>query len=196
MRGRLLTAAVASLSCLALSGCFGGGGPAELLTLTASAPRQPAQPRAAAQGQVITVTTPTVPQAVRTKRVPVYVSATVIQYLEGAQWVEGPNELFRHLLSETIAARTPLTVLDPAIYTQIQGLVMSGQLNRFGLDPNTMEVVVEFEATLVRPQNRVVTNRFEARVTVPEASAAAVAPALNQAANQVAEQVAAWIIAG
>ncbi len=193
MRGRLLTAALASL---ALSGCFGGGGPSELLTLTASAPRPPAQSRAAAQGQVITVTTPTVPQAIRTKRVPVYVSPTVIQYLEGTQWVEGPNELFRQLLSETIASRTPLTVLDPSVYTQIQGLVMSGQLVRFGLDPNTMEVVVEFEATLVRPQNRVVTNRFEARVSVPEATSVAVAPALNQAANQVAEQVAAWVVAG
>ena len=112
MRGRLLTAALvclASLSSLGLSGCFGGGGPSELLTLTASAPRPPAQSRAAAQGQVITVTTPTVPQAIRTKRVPVYVSPTVIQYLEGTQWVEGPNELFRQLLSETIASRTPLT---------------------------------------------------------------------------------------
>ena len=190
MRGRLLTFALASL---ALSGCFGGSAPTELLTLTASTPRPPAQPRTAAQGQVITVTTPAVPQAVRTKRVPVYVSPTVIQYLQDAQWIEGPNELFRQLLSETIAARTQLTVLDPSVYTQIQGMMMSGQLIRFGLDPNTMEVVVEYEATLVRPQNRVATNRFAARVAVPEATAAAVAPALNQAANQVAEQVAAWI---
>jgi cholesterol transport system auxiliary component len=190
MRGRLLIPALAGL---ALSGCFGGSAPTELLTLTASAPRPPAQPRAATQGQVITVTTPAVPQAVRTKRVPVYVSPTVIQYLADAQWIEGPNELFRQLLSETIASRTQLTVLDPSVYTQIQGLMMSGQLIRFGLDPNTMEVVVEFEATLVRPQNRVVTNRFAARVTVAEATSAAVAPALNQAANQVAEQVAAWV---
>jgi cholesterol transport system auxiliary component len=191
MRGRLLTLALAGL---ALSGCFGGGNaPSELLTLTAAAPRPPAQPRAAAQGQVITVTTPAVPQAVRTKRVPVYVSPTVIQYLQDAQWIEGPNELFRQLLSETIAARTPLTVLDPSVYTQIQGMMMSGQLIRFGLDPNAMEVVVEYEATLVRPQNRVATNRFQARVAVTEATAAAVAPALNDAANQVAEQVAAWV---
>ena len=191
MRRTLFTAAIAGL---ALSGCFGGGNtPSELLTLTAADPRTPGQPRAAQQGQVITVTTPTVPQAVRTKRVPVYVSPTVIQYLEGAQWVEGPNELFRQLLSETIAARTSLTVLDPSVYTQIQGMVMSGQLVRFGLDPNAMEVVVEFEATLVRPQNVVATNRFQARVSVAEATAAAVAPALNQAANEVAGQVASWV---
>ena len=186
--------ALALAGLLVLAACFGGGNtPAELLTLTASAPREPAQPRAAVQGQVITVITPTVPQAVRTKRVPVYVSPTSIQFLEDAQWVEGPNELFRQLLSETIAARTQLTVLDPSVYTQIQGLVMSGQLLKFGLDPNSMEVVAEFEATLTRPENRVVTNRFEARVPVAEATPAAVAPALNQAANQVAEQVAAWV---
>ena len=191
MYRNLLTAALAGL---ALSGCFGGGNaPSELLTLSAAEPRSPGEARAAQQGQVITVTTPTVPQAVRTKRVPVYVSPTVIQYLENAQWVEGPNELFRQLLSETIAARTSLTVLDPSVYTQIQGMVMSGQLVRFGLDPNAMEVVVEFEATLVRPQNVVATNRFQARVSVPEATAAAVAPALNQAANEVAGQVAAWV---
>ena len=39
----------------------------------------------------------------------------------------------------------------------------------------------------------VVTNRFEARVPVADATPATVAPALNQASNQVAEAVAAWI---
>jgi cholesterol transport system auxiliary component len=191
MRLRLPAAAVAALS---LSACFGGGNaPSELLTLTPAATRAPASPRAAEQGQVITVTVPAVPQALRYKRVPVYVSPTSIQYLENAQWVESPNELFRLVLSETIAARTPLTVIDPSVYTQVQGLTLGGQLLTFGLDPTAMEVVIEFEATLARPQNAVVTNRFQARVPVTEATAAAVAPALNQAANEVAEQVAAWV---
>ena len=191
MRLRLLPVAVAAL---ALSGCFGGGNtPPELLTLTAAATRAPATPRQAEQGQVITVTVPAVPQALRYKRVPVYVSPTAIQYLENAQWVEGPNELFRQVLSETIAARTQLAVIDPSVYTQVQGLTLGGQLLTFGLDPTAMEVVIDFEATLARPQSAVVTNRFTARVPVTEATAAAVAPALNQAANQVAEQVAAWV---
>lgn len=191
MRLRLLSVSLATLS---LSACFGGGStPAELMTLTPAATRPPASPRAAEQGQVITVTVPAVPQALRYKRVPVYVSPTSIQYLENAQWVEGPNELFRQVLSETIAARTQLTVIDPAIYTQVQGMTLGGQLLTFGLDPTAMEVVIEFEATLARPQSAVVTNRFQARVAVTEASAAAVAPALNQAANQIAEEVAAWV---
>ena len=44
-----------------------------------------------------------------------------------------------------------------------------------------------------RARGGIVSNRFEARVPVAEATPAAVAPALNQAANQVADQVAAWI---
>lgn len=189
MKLRLLSAAGAALL---ISGC-GGSAPAEHLTLTPSAVRGPSAPRAAEQGQVITVTVPAVPQALRYKRIPVYVSPTTIQYIEDAQWVEGPNELFRHLLSETISARTRLTVIDPAIYTQVQGLVLGGQLLRFGLDPSAMEVVAEFEATLARPESAVVTNRFQVRVPVAEATPAAVAPALNDAANQLAEQVAAWV---
>ncbi len=37
---------------------------------------------------------PTVPQALRTTRIPVYVSDTTIQYLEDAAWVENPGVLF------------------------------------------------------------------------------------------------------
>ncbi len=190
MRLKLLAGLAAALT---LSGCFGGSAPSELLNLTPAQRRDAAAPRAAEQGRVITVTVPAVPQALRHRRVPVYVSPTSIQYLEGATWVEGPNELFRSLLSETIAARTPLTVLDPSVYTQVQGLVLNGQLLSFGLDPTRMEVVTSFEATLTRPGQGVVTNRFEARVPVTEATPAAVAPALNQAANQVAAQVADWV---
>jgi cholesterol transport system auxiliary component len=39
----------------------------------------------------------------------------------------------------------------------------------------------------------VITNRFEARAPVAEATRAAVAPALNEAANRVAAEVAAWV---
>jgi cholesterol transport system auxiliary component len=63
----------------------------------------------------------------------------------------------------------------------------------FGLDASRMEAVVLYDAQLARGRNAVVTNRFEARVPVGAAEAAAVAPALNRAANQVAAQVAAWV---
>lgn len=185
----LLPASLAAL----LAGCFGGGAPDHLLTLTPSETRPAAAPRIAGQGEAITVAAPTVPQALRTTRVPVYVSDTVVQYLKDAVWVENPGPLFGRLVGETIAARTGRVVLDPSQYSHDPGSRLTGQLLRFGLDPNAMEVVVTYDVAMARGATGVATNRFEARVPVAEATAAAVAPALNQAANQVAGQVAAWI---
>ncbi|HEV2816898.1 MAG TPA: ABC-type transport auxiliary lipoprotein family protein [Allosphingosinicella sp.] len=184
----------AALSVLALSACFGGGAPDQLLTLTPAESRPAAQPRSAGQGEAITVVVPTVPEALRTTRIPVYVSDNVVQYLTNAEWVEKPGPLFGRLVGETIAARTGRVVLDPSQYSHDPGTRLTGQLLKFGLDPNAMQVVVVYDAAIVRGVNGgVTTNRFEARVPVAEASAAAVAPALNQAANQVAGQVAAWL---
>ena len=185
----LLSAAAA----LGLSGCFGGGGPSELLTLTPTQSPAVTASRAAAEGRILTVTTPTAPHALNNNRIPVYVSDTVIQYLKDAYWVDEPAELFRNLLSETIAARTSYVVIDPALYTQAAGTTLSGQVLRFGLDPTRMEAVVQFEAAIARADQPVRTNRFEARVPVAEATRAAVAPALNAAANQVAADVTAWL---
>jgi cholesterol transport system auxiliary component len=120
------------------------------------------------------------------------VGPTQVQYLTGPVWVGKPNELFRQLLSETLAARTGWTVLDPAVYTQVQGMVLGGELLRFGYDPARGEAVVVFEASLARPGQGVTTNRFEARAPAAAADAATVAAALNVAANQVAGQVADW----
>ena len=179
---------------LALSACFGGASvPDQLLTLTPAETRQAAAPRTAGAGEAITVVEPTVPQALRTTRVPVYVSETAIQYLEDAQWVENPGALFGRLVGETIAARTGRVVLDPSQFTHDPGVQLTGQLLRLGLDPNTMEAVLVYDAAMTRGTAGIATNRFEARVPVAEDTPAAVAPALNQAANQVAEQVAAWV---
>jgi cholesterol transport system auxiliary component len=190
-RSKLLLAAA---SCLSLSACLGGPkAPPELLTLTSTQTRTPGEARAGEQGRVITVVSPTVPQAISNTRVPVYVSPTSIQYLKDAQWVEKPNELFRHLLSETLAAQTGWVVLDPSVYAQVQGVVLGGQLLAFGLDPNRMEAVVAFDASLARPQQAVATRRFEARIPVTAAERSEVAAALNQAANRVAADVSAWV---
>ena len=187
--------ALPAAALLALSGCFGGGAPSQLLTLTPSQSRPAASPQSAGQGAAITVVDPTVPQALRTTRIPVYVSDTTIQYLEDAAWVENPGVLFGRLLGETIAVRTGRVVLDARQYSQDPGTRITGQLHRFGLDPARMEAVVVYDATMPRGGG-IVTNRFEARVSVAEATPAAVAPALNQAANQAAEQVAAWVGGG
>ena len=179
---------------LLLGGCFGGAAvPDQLLTLTPTEARPAPSPQSAAPGQAITVVEPTVPQALRTTRVPVYVSETAIQYLEEAVWVENPGALFGRLVGETISARTGRVVLDPSQFTHDPGVRLTGQLQRLGLDPNAMEAVIVYDAAITRGAAGVATNRFEARVAVAEATAEAVAPALNQAANQVAEQVAAWV---
>jgi cholesterol transport system auxiliary component len=179
---------------LGLAGCFGGAkAPTDLMTLTPAQTRAATGPRAAAEGRLLTVVAPTAPHALNNTRVPVYVSETSIQYLKDAVWVEEPAQLFRNLLSETVAARTSYVVIDPALYTQAAGQTLSGQILVFGLDPNRMEAVVQFEAAISRPSQPVMTNRFEARVPVAAATKAAVAPALNQAANQVAAQVADWL---
>lgn len=189
MRAKLFPAVAA----LMLSACFGGAGvPDHLLTLTPAQTRAAATPATAGQGEAITVVEPTVPQALRTTRVPVYVSDTSIQYLQDAVWVENPGPLFGRLVGEVIAARTGRVVLDASQYTHDPGTRLTGQLLRFGLDPTRMEVVAVYEAAVSRASG-VTSNRFEARVPVAEASPAAVAPALNGAANQIAEGVAAWI---
>jgi cholesterol transport system auxiliary component len=191
MRMKLLSAALLPL---ALSACFGGASvPDQLLTLTAAEGRPVATPRDAGAGEAITVVDPTVPQALRTTRVPVYVDDTTIQYLKDAVWVENPGPLFGRLVGEVIAARTGRVVLDSRQFSHDPGTQLTGQLVRFGLDPTSMEVVVVYDAAIARGAAGISTNRFESRVSVAETSPAAVAPALNQAANQVAEQVAAWV---
>lgn len=189
MRSRCLLAAAATLS---LSACFGGETPSELLTLTATEAR-PAGARSANPGEAMTVVQPGVPEALQTQRIPVYVTPTTIQYLKDAQWVDYPSALFRHILSETIAARTGRVVLDPFQSTFDPGTRLTGQLQMFGLDPARMEAVVVYDAAVARTGAAVVTNRFEARVPVAAADRANVVPALNEAANRVSVEVAAWV---
>lgn len=178
-----------------LSGCINLGGaapPPTLMRLTAdsSVPAQTA--RTVTASQAMTVITPTVPQELATLRIPVTAGASVA-YLKDAQWVELPNALFARLLSETIGATTSRVVLDPRQFTFDPGVRLTGQLQAFGLDASAMEVVARYDAALARGSDQVETRRFEARIPVAEASAAAVSPALNQAANRVAAEVAGWI---
>ena len=191
MKLKLLIAAGAAL---AISGCFGGRTPPELMTLTAAQARAADATRTAGQGETITIVEPTVPQALRTQRIPVQASATAVSYLQNAQWVEAPNALFGRLLSETIAATTGRVVLDPNQYSHDPGTRVTGQLQMFGLDAQRMEVVLIYDAVMERRGGTgVTTRRFEARTPVAEATPAAVAPALNDVANRVAVQVAGWV---
>jgi cholesterol transport system auxiliary component len=163
------------------------------LTLRSDQARQAGDARSAAPGEAITVAEPTVPVALQTTRVPVYVAPQTIQYLRRAFWADDPSELFRAVVAETISARTGRVVLDPGQFSHEPGMRITGQLLMFGLDADRMEAVAVYDAVMERGRASVTTQRFEARVPVTAADAALVAPALNQAANQVAGQVAAWV---
>ncbi len=183
-----------SLAGCSLSGMLGGGGkaPPVLYTLTSDAP--PAAPqRSAAVGEAVTVREPIVSRELRTSRVPVEIGPTEVQYVTGLQWVDMPGRLFQDLLEETIRRTTSRVVLDPQQSAVDPGLVVTGQLNRFGYDAQQGLAVVQYDGSLATEGGtHVETRRFEA--TVPaDGTAATVAPALNEAANQVAKQVAAWI---
>ena len=178
-----------------LGGCSllgGGKAPPYLFTLTPeAAPAAPA--RSAAVGQTVTIRTPVIAKELRTVRVPVQVSPTVVQYVPNFQWIDTPDRLFQGLVEETVRRTTNRVVLDPSQSALDPGLVVSGQLNRFGYDAQQGTVVVQYDAALAtQGGTHVETRRFEASLPA-DGTSTTVAPALNQAANQVATQVAQWI---
>jgi cholesterol transport system auxiliary component len=183
----------AALGGCSLGGLLGGGNvPPTLLRLTPEA--QPvAIQRTASAGEAVTVAVPTIPKELRTVRIPAQVSPYDVQYIEDVNWVDTPDRLFQGLLAETLRRRTSRVVLDPKTTTLDPGLVVNGQLHRFGFDAQTSMVVVEFDAALSRAGGTAVeTRRFTA--TAPAAGVrGSVGPALNRAANQVALDLASWI---
>jgi len=189
------TALVMALAGCSLGGMLGGGGkpPTTLVTLTPEAP-EPAQiVRNAVAGQAVTIAVPTTGRELSAVRVPVQVNQTAVQYVADLQLVDTPARLFQNLVSETVRRMTGRVVLDPEQTTLDPGLTITGQLQRFGYDAGTGQVIVQYDASLsAAAGNRVETRRFTA--TAPaDGTAATVGPALNRAANQVAQQVAQWI---
>ena len=186
--------AVAIAGC-SIGGLLGGGAktPATLQTLTSDAADPGAATRTAAAGQSVTVAVPLVSKELRTVRVPVQVTPTDVQYVTNLQWVDTPDRLFQQLLAETIRRTTNRVVLDGGVTTLDPGLLLSGQLQKFGYDAASGQVVVEYDGALsTAGGNRVEARRFLA--TAPaDGTAASVGPALNSAANQVAREVAGWV---
>lgn len=187
--GIALALAVAASGCALLGG---GKAPPVLFTLSSDAP--PAAPtRSAAVGETVTIETPAIPKQLRTVRVPVDIGLTQVQYVADLQWVDTPDRLFQSLVEETVRRTTNRVVLDPNQATLDPGLVVTGQLNRFGYDSQQGAVVVQYDASLAtQGGTHVESRRFEASVPA-DGKAATVSPALNEAANQVAKQVAQWI---
>jgi cholesterol transport system auxiliary component len=174
---------------------LGGGAkaPATLATLTPEAPDPGPIARNASAGQAVTIQVPIVPNELQTLRVPVQISPTNVQYVTNLQWVDTPDRLFQKLLEETVRRTTSRVVLDPNQTGLDPGIVLHGDLQRFGYDAQTGQVVVVYDASLATGGgSQVQTRRFTA--TAPaDGTGASVGPALNRAANDVARQVAQWI---
>ena len=188
---------VAVAVALSLGGCalLGGGPkpPPYLLTLAPSAPAPQSVVRSANAGQAVTIETPIIPKELRGVRVPAQEGPTAIAYIKGLQWVDTPDRLFQDLVQETVLRTTSRVVIDPKQSTLDPGLVVTGQLSRFGYEAGEGSVLVRYDAAMsTAGGTRVETRRFEARAPA-DGTAATVGPALNQAANEVALQVAQWI---
>ena len=193
-----LTIAIASVASLSLSACIslGGGDPPDsLFTLTTAAQPAPATSvRSGTVGSALIILAPTVPQKLRTARIPVQSSDTTIAYLVDAQWVEPPSRLFQRLLTETIGAGGDRVVLSENELVTGPGELLSGELVDFGVDARTSEVVVAYQAARLQQDGTlIIQRRFEARQRISEVTPALVSEALNRAANDVAGQVALWV---
>lgn len=187
-----LAAAVGGCS---VGGMLGGGGkaPVTLLDLTPQAAEPAVMNRTVNAGQAVTIATPVIAKELRTVRVPVQVSPTDVQYIANAQWVDTPDHLFQGLLAETVRRTTNRVVLDPSQAALDPGLLVTGELRRFGYDAASGQVIVQFDGSLsTAGGSRVETRRFTATAS-SDGSAGSVGPALNAAANQVATEVANWI---
>jgi cholesterol transport system auxiliary component len=184
----------AALSGCSIGGLLGSGKPPATLVTLSSAATAPAQlVRNATASQSVTIETPTVPRELAVVRVPVQLTPTSVQYVANLQLVDTPDRLFQALLEETVRRTTNRGVLDPAQSTLDPGVTVTGQLQRFGYDAQTGEIIVTYDATMSgRGGAGVQMRRFSA--TAPsDGTAASVGPALNRAANEVAIEVARWI---
>ena len=195
----MIKPAIALIFAVPLSACIslGGKAPPSLLTLTPASSIAADQTRTARAGETIVIMVPTVPQAIATTRVAVSSGATAIAYIKDAVWVEAPARLFQRVLSETVAVKNGKLVLDARQSFSNPGMQLGGTLLRFGIDADSREAVVIFDALLARGKDiPLQSRRFESRVPVSAIEPLPAGKALNQAANKVSEDVAAWIGAG
>jgi cholesterol transport system auxiliary component len=85
-------------------------------------------------------------------------------------------------------------VLDARQSLSNPGMQLGGTLTRFGVDSETKEAVVMFDAILSPGKDMPLqSRRFETRVPVSAIEPVPAGKALNKAANQIAVDVANWI---
>jgi cholesterol transport system auxiliary component len=180
---------------LVLGGCisFGPKAPKTLLTMTASAEVPVNAVRTTSAVNTVLILTPTAVAAVATTRIPVYDGASTLAYVADGAWNEAPTRALQRILSETVTARTTRIVLDPRQFGASPAMRLSGQLQRFGIDPVQMTAVIVFDAQLSRGADLIETRRFEARAPLAAITAPQAGAALNRAANDLSGQVADWL---
>jgi cholesterol transport system auxiliary component len=190
------TLILAALLAAPLSGCisFGAKPPPSLLNLSSTTGLAVGETQKSSAAATITIGVPAVSQELASNRVPVHSGGTAIAYVKDAQWVEPPSRLFARLLSDTITAQTGRVVLSYRQSRLDPGAQLTGELRTFGIEEETSEAVVTFDAALLRGADPVFEKRrFEARVPVAKIDSENVGPALNQAANKVAAEIADWV---
>lgn len=191
---RLRLALSAALA-LGLAGCVnlgGGKAPPTLFTLTSAAAPVAGQTVSGNADTALVVLDPETDRALGVQRVAVTIDAANIAYLKNAMWAERPERLFRHLLAETLRARSDRLVFEGNEAASGHAR-LGGRLLAFGYDAPTRSALVRYDAVREGPGGAITTRRFEASVPVGKADARRVAPALNKAANVVAGQVAEWV---
>ena len=197
MRLRIGTAILfaAALGGCSLGGLLGGGGkpPTTLVTLTPEAAEPAQMARNASAGQSVTITTPSAPKELMAVRVPVHITPTAVPSMTHLPLTATPDRLSRRLLAKTVRRTTSRVVLDPGQTSLDPGVTITGELQRFGYDTSSRQVVVTYDAAMsTAGGNAVQTRRFTASIP-SDGTAPTVGPALNRAANQVAMDVARWI---
>lgn len=198
MRSTIKTPLLILAAALPLAACvsFGAKPPPSLLTLRSDAAPAVGQDQNSANTKSIVVQVPSTPQSLATARVPVQQTPVSIAYVKNAQWAEPPARLFARLLSDTIGARANMVVLSGVQAVSDPSAQLAGELRSFGVDAQTRQAIVVYDASLTRAgSNAVEKHRFEAQIPVATIDAASSGTALNQAANRVAADVATWVAA-
>jgi len=180
---------------MALGACvsFGGKAPVSMLVLTADNVVAAGVARTATTADALVIQMPQVPRKLDINRVPVQIDPSSIAYLKDAFWADKPARLMQSLLVETVSAKNGNLVLNEADAGGKAARFLSGSLLEFGIDAETSEAVVVYDAVKIIRGSATEKRRFEARRPITAIAPAPAGAALNAAANDVAGQIADWV---